>query len=69
MAKPRLYEVASDLGTDSKTLMGILREMGEFVKSPSSALSHLLCASSQKLLPRSIPIKLKKRKSIHLLHL
>jgi hypothetical protein len=36
---PRVHEVASDLGIDSKIALDKLKEMGEFVKSASSSIS------------------------------
>lgn len=36
MAKLRIYEVAKEFGTDSATVISILRRMGEFVRSASS---------------------------------
>ncbi|ROS62082.1 translation initiation factor 2 (bIF-2) [Frigoribacterium sp. PhB160] len=38
MAKPRVHEIASELGIDSKTALEKLKEMGEFVKGPSSSI-------------------------------
>ncbi len=38
MAKARVYEVAKELGIDSKTALAKLQEMGEFVKSASSTI-------------------------------
>ncbi|MDM7856108.1 translation initiation factor IF-2 [Cellulomonas alba] len=38
MAKARVYELAKELGVDSKTLMNKLTEMGEFVRSASSTI-------------------------------
>ncbi|NRD25722.1 translation initiation factor IF-2 [Frigoribacterium sp. VKM Ac-2836] len=38
MAKPRVHEIASELGIDSKTALEKLKEMGEFVKGPSSSV-------------------------------
>lgn len=38
MAKPRVHEIASDLGIDSKKVLEKLKEMGEFVKGPSSSI-------------------------------
>ncbi|WP_423917629.1 translation initiation factor IF-2 [Frigoribacterium sp. 2-23] len=38
MAKPRVHEIASELGIDSKTALAKLTEMGEFVKGPSSSI-------------------------------
>ncbi|RFA09563.1 translation initiation factor IF-2 [Subtercola boreus] len=38
MAKPRVHEIASELGVDSKVAMAKLKEMGQFVKGPSSSI-------------------------------
>lgn len=38
MAKPRVHEIASELGIDSKVALAKLKELGEFVKSPSSTI-------------------------------
>ncbi|MCU1558078.1 MAG: translation initiation factor, partial [Microbacteriaceae bacterium] len=38
MAKPRVHEIAAELGIDSKKALEKLKEMGEFVKGPSSSL-------------------------------
>ncbi|MCU1474788.1 translation initiation factor IF-2 N-terminal domain-containing protein, partial [Amnibacterium sp.] len=38
MAKPRVHEIASDLGIDTKLALAKLKEMGEFVKGPSSSV-------------------------------
>ena len=37
-AKPRVHEIASELGVDSKVALAKLKELGEFVKSPSSTI-------------------------------
>ncbi|WP_309621110.1 translation initiation factor IF-2 [Salinibacterium sp.] len=37
-AKPRVHEVAAELGIDSKIALATLKEMGEFVKGPSSSI-------------------------------
>ncbi|MGC5169426.1 translation initiation factor IF-2 [Micromonospora sp. DT81.3] len=37
-AKPRVHEIASELGVDSKLALAKLKELGEFVKSPSSTI-------------------------------
>jgi len=37
-AKPRVHEVAAELGIDSKIALAKLKEMGEFVKGPSSSI-------------------------------
>ncbi|KAB1657299.1 translation initiation factor IF-2 [Pseudoclavibacter chungangensis] len=38
MAKPRVHEIAAEMGVDSKTALKTLQEMGEFVKSASSSV-------------------------------
>ena len=38
MAKPRVHEIASEMGVDSKTALKTLQDMGEFVKSASSSV-------------------------------
>ncbi|WP_167047378.1 translation initiation factor IF-2 [Salinibacterium sp. ZJ454] len=37
-AKPRVHEIASEFGVDSKTALEKLKELGEFVKGPSSSI-------------------------------
>ena len=39
MARPRVHEVASELGIDSKVVLKALKELGEYVKAPSSAIN------------------------------
>ena len=38
MAKVRVYELAKELGIESKVVMAKLQELGEFVRSPSSTV-------------------------------
>ncbi|WP_345717929.1 translation initiation factor IF-2 N-terminal domain-containing protein, partial [Angustibacter luteus] len=38
MAKVRVYELAKELGVESKVIMTKLNEMGEFVRSASSTV-------------------------------
>ena len=38
MAKTRVHELAKQYGLDSKFVLEKLKEMGEFVKSPSSTI-------------------------------
>ncbi|MYM20367.1 hypothetical protein GSY69_10420, partial [Brevibacterium sp. 5221] len=38
MAKPRVHELAKELGTTSKNVLEKLQEMGEFVRSASSTV-------------------------------
>jgi len=37
-AKPRVHEIAAELGVDSKIALDKLKEMGEYVKGPSSSI-------------------------------
>jgi translation initiation factor IF-2 len=37
-AKPRVHEIASEYGVDSKVALAKLKELGEFVKGPSSTI-------------------------------
>ena len=41
MPKARVYELAKELGVDSKTVLNKLEAMGEFVKSASVSYTHL----------------------------
>ena len=38
MAKPRVHEIANELGVDSKVVLAALKDMGEYVRSPSWAI-------------------------------
>ena len=38
MAKTRVHELAKEYGVESKFVLEKLKEMGEFVKSPSSTI-------------------------------
>ena len=38
MAKERVHEIASELGIESKKALEKLKEMGQFVKGPSSTV-------------------------------
>ncbi|WP_144719616.1 translation initiation factor IF-2 [Agrococcus jejuensis] len=39
MANPRVHEIAAELGVESKVALAKLKEMGEFVKGPASAVA------------------------------
>jgi translation initiation factor IF-2 len=68
-AKPRVHEIASELGVDSKVALAKLKELGEFVKGPSSSIEPPVArklraalaadgaktAPQQSAPPRSIP--------------
>ena len=38
MAKPRVHEIAAEMGVESKVALKTLQEMGEFVKTASSSV-------------------------------
>jgi Translation initiation factor IF-2, N-terminal region len=40
-AKPRVYQLAAELGVESKIIMAKLHEMGELIRSASSTIDHL----------------------------
>ena len=40
MAKVRVYELAKELGVESKTVLSMLKDMGEFVRSASSTVDE-----------------------------
>ncbi|MFT4052588.1 MAG: translation initiation factor IF-2 N-terminal domain-containing protein, partial [Microbacterium sp.] len=39
MANPRVHEIAAEVGVDSKVALAKLKELGEYVKSPSSTIA------------------------------
>ncbi len=53
MAKPRVHEIASELGIDSKTALEKLKAMGEFVKGPSSSIEPPVARKLRAALTRS----------------
>jgi translation initiation factor IF-2 len=40
--KPRVYQLAAEFGVESKVIMVKLQQMGEFVRSASSTVEHLI---------------------------
>ena len=55
MAKVRVYELAKELGLESKALLTKLQEMGEFVKSASSTLEPPVVRRVRDLYPNATP--------------
>ena len=51
MAKVRVYELAKELGVESKVLMTKLQEMGEFVRSASSTVEAPVVRRLREQLP------------------
>ncbi|WP_036961145.1 translation initiation factor IF-2 [Pseudoclavibacter soli] len=55
MAKPRVHEVAKELGLTSKELLAKLNDMGEFVKGPSSTLEPPVIRKLKEAIPAQKP--------------
>ena len=55
MAKVRVYELAKELGLESKALLTKLQELGEFVKSASSTLEPPVVRRMRDLYPNATP--------------
>ena len=55
MAKVRVYELAKELGIDSKTLVSKLGEIGEFVSSPSSTIEPPVVRKLREIYPKAAP--------------
>ena len=51
MAKVRVYELAKELGVESKTIMNKLGELGEFVRSASSTIEPPVVRKLRDLYP------------------
>lgn len=55
-AKPRVHEVASELGVPAKDVMKALRNMGEYVKGPSSSIEPAVARRVKAALPPAPPV-------------
>ena len=51
MSKVRVYELAKELGMDSKTVLAKLQDMGEFVRSASSTVEAPVARRLKEALP------------------
>ncbi len=51
MAKPRVHEIAKELGVPSKELIAKLNELGEYVKGPSSTLEAPVIRKAREAFP------------------
>ncbi|HVU73039.1 MAG TPA: translation initiation factor IF-2 N-terminal domain-containing protein, partial [Mycobacteriales bacterium] len=49
--KVRVHELAKELGTDSKTILAKLKELGEFVKSASSTVEAPVVRKLREAMP------------------
>ncbi|WP_042215421.1 translation initiation factor IF-2 N-terminal domain-containing protein, partial [Demequina mangrovi] len=55
MAKPRVHEIAKELGVSSKDLITKLNELGEYVKGPSSTLEAPVVRKARDAFPTAKP--------------
>nr|WP_255633050.1 translation initiation factor IF-2 [Demequina sp. TTPB684] len=53
VAKPRVHEIAKELGVPSKDLIAKLNELGEYVKGPSSTLEAPVVRKAKEAFPAS----------------
>ncbi|MFZ2516699.1 MAG: translation initiation factor IF-2 N-terminal domain-containing protein, partial [Candidatus Lutibacillus vidarii] len=51
MAKVRVYELAKELGVESKVLLDFLKQQGEFVRSASSTIEPPVVRKIRETLP------------------
>ena len=54
MAKVRVYELAKELGVESKTLLSYLKEKGEFVRSASSTIEPPVVRNIKETFPAEL---------------
>ncbi len=59
MAKVRVYELAKELGVESKVVMAKLNELGEFVRSASSTVEPPVVRKLRDALPAAAPAEAK----------
>ena len=55
MALPRVYDIAKELGIDSKVALAKLQELGEFVKSGSSTIAPPVAKKLREAFPDAKP--------------
>ena len=60
MSKVRVYELAKELGYDSKTVLAKLQDMGEFVRSASSTIEAPVARRLKEAMPPAEPKPAKK---------
>ncbi|MGY9080100.1 MAG: translation initiation factor IF-2 N-terminal domain-containing protein, partial [Candidatus Nanopelagicales bacterium] len=64
MSKVRVYELARELGMDSKTVLAKLQDMGEFVRSASSTVEAPVARRLKEALPPVPPGEEKPAKKV-----
>ena len=57
MALPRVYDIAKELGIDSKVALAKLAELGEFVKSGSSTIAPPVAKKLREAFPNAKPVE------------
>jgi translation initiation factor IF-2 len=55
VALPRVYDIAKELGIDSKVALAKLAELGEFVKSGSSTIAPPVAKKLREAFPDALP--------------
>ena len=60
MAKVRVYELAKELGVESKVVLAKLQDMGEFVRSASSTVEPPVVRKLKEVFPPAAPAPEKK---------
>ncbi len=60
MAKVRVYELAKELGVESKVVLAKLQDMGEFVRSASSTVEPPVVRKLKEVFPAQAPAPAKK---------
>ena len=61
MALPRVYDVAKELGIDTKVALAKLEELGEYVKSGSSTIAPPIAKKLRAAFPDAKPKKRPKK--------
>ena len=62
MAKVRVYELAKELGMESKVVLVKLQELGEFVRSASSTVEPPVVRKMRELYPAAAPTETPERR-------
>ena len=63
MSKVRVYELAKELGVESKVVLAKLQEMGEFVRSASSTIEAPVARRLVEAMPAAKPAKKTAKKA------
>ena len=61
MALPRVYDIAKELGIDSKDAVAKLAELGEFVKSGASTITPPVAKKLREAFPNAKPVEAPKK--------